>query len=142
MDMKNAIFEDSVKSGKQRLFIQRFAMALATYAVVIFAAFLVSSLGLGALNKFQWIIYIGVAVSGNAIFFALFYSGANLRFSDPSLTREQIIFASLFWMVAMYFQPAARPIVLLFYLPAFSFGMLRLTRRQYFEIVVLVMALF
>ena len=142
MDIKNAISEDSVKTGKQRLFIQRFAMALATYAVVIFAAFLVSSLGLAVLNKFQWIIYIGVAASGNAIFFALFYSGANLRFSDPSLTREQIIFASLFWMMALYFQPAARPIVLLFYLPAFSFGMLRLTRRQYIEIVVFVMALY
>ena len=62
-----------------------------------------------------------------------------LAFSDPSLTREQIFFSSLFGMVAMYSLPAARPIVLLFYLPAFSFGMLRLTRQQYLVLVVCVM---
>ena len=64
MYIKNTETEDAAKADRQRLFIQRFAMALATYAVVIFASFLVSSLGLSVLNKFQWAIYMGMAVSG------------------------------------------------------------------------------
>lgn len=127
---------------KQRLRLQRLALALATYAVVILATFIVTRFGLGAMKGPQWAMYIGIAVFGNAIFFALIFSGANLVFPDPSLTMEQILWSSLFSMVALYYLPEARPIVLLFYLPAFSFGMLRLTRKKYLLLVVCVMALY
>ena len=120
----------------------RFGMALGTYAVIILATFLVTSIGLGVMSRTQWAIYIGLAVFGNTIFFVLFYTRANLAFYDPSLTREQIFFSSVFAMVAMYYLPTARPIVLLFYLPAFSFGMLRLTRQQYLVMVLCVMGLY
>lgn len=128
--------------SKQRLRLHRFAMALLTYVVVILATLFVTSFGLGVMSGIQWAIYIGFAVFGNVMFFILFYTGANLKFSDPSLTREQIIYSALFGMVALYSLPAARPVVLMFYLPAFSFGMLRLTRRQYYAIVVCVMGLY
>lgn len=128
--------------SNQRLRLRRFGMALATYAVVILATFLVTSLGLGVMNGTQWAIYIGFAVFGNGIFFVLFYTGTNLGFSDPSLTREQILFSALFLVGALYFLPAARPIVLMFYLSAFSFGMLHLTRRQYLIMVACVMGLY
>lgn len=135
----NISSKDKTVQSKQRQRLYRFGMALATYAVIILATFLTTRLGLGVMNGTQWALYIGLAVFGNGIFFVLFYTGANLAFSDPSLTREQIFFSSLFGMVAMYSLPAARPIVLLFYLPAFSFGMLRLTRQQYLVLVVCVM---
>jgi hypothetical protein len=118
----------------QRLRLQRFAMALATYALVILATFLATRLGLGEMNGAQWATYIGFALFGNGIFSVLFYTNANLRFSDPSLTREQIVYSSLWGMIVLYFLPEARPIVLMFYLPAFSFGMLGLTRRQFFGV--------
>jgi hypothetical protein len=118
----------------QRLRLQRFAMALATYTLVILATFLTTRLGLGEMNGAQWVTYIGLALFGNGIFLVLFYTNANLRFSDPSLTREQIVYSSLWGMVVLYFLPEARPIVLMFYLPAFSFGILRLTLRQYFGV--------
>ena len=133
---------DKTVQNKQRLRLLRFGMALATYAVIILATFLVTIIGLGVMSGTQWAIYIGLAVFGNSIFFVLFFKGANLAFSDPSLTREQMFFSSLFAMVAMYYLPAARPIVLLFYLPAFSFGMLRLKRKQYLVMVVCVMGLY
>ena len=44
--------------------------------------------------------------------------------------------------MALYSLPEARSIVLMFYLPAFSFGMLRLTRQQYLVMVVCVMGLY
>jgi hypothetical protein len=81
-------------------------------------------------------------VVGNGAFFILFYTGMNLSFSDPSLTREQILLSSLFLLVPLYSLPAARPIVLMFYLTAFSFGMLRLKRRQYLLMLACVMGLY
>jgi len=134
--------EDKTLKIRQRLRLQRFGMALTTYIVVIFATFLVTNIGLGYLTNLQWVAYIGLALCGNIIFFLLFYTGANLSFSDPSLTREQILFSAVFGMVALYSLPEARPIVLLFYLPAFSFGMLRLTRQQYLKMVLWVMVLY
>jgi hypothetical protein len=76
------------------------------------------------------------------LFFILFNTGANLRFSEPSLTREQIVYASLYGIVAMYWLPEARPIILLFFIPPFSFGMLSLTLRQYLHVVACVMGLY
>ncbi len=128
--------------GKQRLRLLRFKMALATYAVVIVATLLITRLGLGVMSSAQWTVFIGLALLVNSIFFVLFHTNANLRFSDPSLTREQILCSTMWGMVVLYSLPAARPIVLQFYLPAFSFGMLRLTRRQYLAMVVYAMGLY
>ncbi len=128
--------------GKQRLRLLRFKMALATYAVVIVATLLITRLGLGVMSSAQWTVFIGLALLVNSIFFVLFHTNTNLRFSDPSLTREQILCSTVWGMVVLYSLPAARPIVLQFYLPAFSFGMLRLTRRQYLALVVYAMGLY
>lgn len=126
----------------QRLILQRFGMALATYSVVILALYLVTKLGLGVMNGTQWATYIGIVAFGNGVFFVLLFYGFNRGFSDPALTREQILFSSVCTMLVLYYLPAARPIALLFYLPAFSFGMLRLTRRQHFVIVACMMGLY
>jgi ABC-type multidrug transport system fused ATPase/permease subunit len=126
----------------QQLRLRRFAMSLATYAFVILATFLVTRLGFGRMSQTLWVLYIGLAVFGNSIFFVLFYTNVNLRFTDPSLTREQIVFSSLWGMIVLYCLPDARPIVLMFYLPSFSFGMLKLTRRQYFGVEALMLSLY
>ena len=71
----------------QRIRLQRFGMALATYALVILATVLVTRLGMGRLSISEWATFIGVAMFGDLVFFLLFYTGANQKFSDPSLTR-------------------------------------------------------
>jgi hypothetical protein len=126
----------------QQIRLRRFGMAVATYLVVIVAAFLVTRLGLGDMTAAQWVIYIGLGLIGNVVFCFLFYTNANLRFSDASLTWEQIVYSALWGMVPLYALPEARPVVLMFYLPAFSFGMLRLTRPQYLSAAACVMALY
>ncbi len=126
----------------QRLRMRRFRIALATYAVVMLATLLVTRLGLGVMSGAQWAAYIGLALLGNGMFFLLFYTNANLRFSDPSLTREQILYSAILGILVLYALPEARPIVLQFWLPAFSLGMLRLTRRQYLSMVPCLMALY
>ena len=125
---------------QQRLRMRRFGMAVATYAVVILSAFLTMPLGLGRMTPLQWALILAVALVGNAVFFFLLRTGRNLRFSDPSLTQAQIIFSGLWGLIPMYFLPAARSIFLMFYLLAFSFGMLHLNRRQYLKVTFVVMA--
>lgn len=117
-------------------------MALGTYGVVILAALLLSRLGLGTMSAVQWLLFVGLAVLLNAAFFVLFASGANLRFVDPSLTRLQIVASALWGTVPLWALPQARPIVLMFYLPAFSFGMLRFDRRGYFRVVAIILAIY
>jgi hypothetical protein len=140
--LENTQSKDRAVESEQRLRLRRFGMALFTYAVVILATVLITLLGLGEMNVVQWATYIGLALLGNTVFFILFVTHANLRFSDPSLTLEQIIYSGFWGMVPLYSLPEARPIVLMFYLPAFSFGMLRLTRRQYLSAVLIVMGLY
>jgi len=143
----NAASEKIVSTNKvakdlQRLRLRRFGMSVVTYATAILATFLITRLGIGALGPAQWATLIGLCLSGVGLFFVLFITNTNLRFSEPSLTREQIIFASIYGFVAMYWLPAARPIILLFFLPPFSFGMLSLTLRQYFFVVACVLGIY
>jgi hypothetical protein len=126
-------------NNSQKLRLRRFGIAIVTYAVVILATALISLLDLGDMNTAQWVAFIGMPLVVNTLFFFLFYTNTNLRFSEPSLTREQIVCSSLWGMIALYALPAARPIVLMFFLPAFSFGILRLTGRQYLGVALLVM---
>ena len=133
--------EEAVQSA-QSLRLRRFGMAVATYAIVICTAFLTTRLGLGQMTSAQWVIFIGIALIGNIVFSVLFHTGANLLFSDPSLTREQIVYSAAWGMVPLYALPEARPMVLMFYVPAFSFGMLRLTRRQFLSVTACVMGFY
>ena len=110
--------------------------------MVILATTISTWLGLGEMNFFQWVLFVSIAVLGNAAFFIVFYTRVNVRFSDPSLTWIQIFFSTLWGMIPMYFLPEARPIVLMFYLPAFSFGILQLNRMQYLKLVGSVMGLY
>jgi hypothetical protein len=126
----------------QRLRMRRFGMALGTYAFAIVTTALTTRLGLGKMSNAEWILFLGLALFGNAVFFLLFATRANLRFSDPSLTWIQIFYSGLWGMLVLYALPKARPIVLMFYVPAFSFGMLRLTRAQYLRLVAAVMGLY
>jgi len=126
----------------QRLRMQRFGMSVGTYAIVILSTVLITSLGLGEMSGTQWTTFIGLSLFGIILFFVLFHTNANLRFSEPSLTREQIIYSAFWGLPALYWLPEARPIILLFYLAPFSFGMLSLTLRQYLSVVAWVMGLY
>jgi len=141
MDEKT-VSEDQTVQRSQKLRLKRFRMSLFTWVFAILALVLVTQLGLGKMNAVQWIAVIGLCLLGNSVFFILFYTNRNLRFSDPSLTQQQIVFAGFWGIVPLYLLPEARPIVLMFNLPAFSFGILRLTRRQYYITVAIVMGFY
>lgn len=99
-------------------------MAAGTSLLAALALFACYWLGLLALN---------IAVGGAALigffvvlFYALFRSGLNLRFRDPSLTTEMIAAAVLTLAYLMYYAAPARNALSLFYPVALLFGVLRL----------------
>jgi diguanylate cyclase (GGDEF)-like protein len=63
-------------------------------------------------------------------FFTLFRSGWNLRFADPSLTTELIVASMVTLATFMYFVPAARAELDVFYLVILLFGLLHLGIRR------------
>ncbi|MGQ9858087.1 MAG: hypothetical protein ACUVS3_05275 [Thermodesulfobacteriota bacterium] len=133
--------EEAVREA-QRLRLRRFGMALATYALVTIASFVTQRLGLGRMSLLEWGIFVAIAIVGNAAFLTLFLTGRNLRFRDPSLTREQIVYSAIWGLWAAYHLPQARSIVLMFYVPAFCSGILRFNRRQDLQAVAVVMTLY
>jgi hypothetical protein len=134
--------ENDLVERAQQLRLRRFGMSVATYLVAVLATFLITHLGIGVLSTIQWVILIGWCLFGISIFFALFYTNVNLRFAEPSLTREQIVFSSFYGIMAMYWLPEARPIIFLFVLAPFSFGMLILTFRQFLVVAACLMGLY
>ncbi len=129
-------------SQKQQLRKARFGFAIITWIIFLAAMAAISSLGFGKVSNLQWSIAIGFSVAGNLIFATLFFTNTNLRFRDPSLTREQILFAAIWGLIPISLMHEARPLLLMLYVPAFSFGMLRMSRPQYFKVVLILMVLY
>jgi diguanylate cyclase (GGDEF)-like protein len=120
---------------RQSLRIGRFLMAAGTSLLACLALVLCAFLGL-----LPW----RVAVEGTAGvvtlmlgFYALFRSDLNLRFSDPSLTTEQVAAAILFLAYISYHAGPAREALTLFYPVAMLFGVLRLNAARLMVLAML-----
>lgn len=137
---KKLIDERSTRM-RQHLRLKRFGMAAGTYLVVILALLLTTRMGFGHLTHMQWLLIVGSAILVNGVFFTLCLTGVNLRYADPSLTWAQIFISALWGVTPTYSLAEMRPILLMFYIPAFSFGMLRLNRRQYLALVACVLGI-
>jgi len=113
---------------KQAVRIRIFLMAAGSYLVGYLV--LTVSYFLGVIGP-QPLKYLALPfVLPNIAFYTLFRTGLNLRFKEPSMTVAQIVMATLVIMYTVYLAEQVRPMVLLFYLILFLFGLLRLTTRQ------------
>src|SRR5574341_1416076 len=123
---------------RQSLRLGRFLMATGTSLLVCLALLLFAFLDLlpwrAALEGTAGVVVIGLA------FFVLFRTGLNLRFSDPSLTTEQIGAAILFLAYIMYHSGPAREAFALFYPVAMLFGVLRLSASRLMVLALLALA--
>jgi diguanylate cyclase (GGDEF)-like protein len=130
--MSEVLSEASVglppQDGRQSLRIARFLMAVGTSILVSVALALCAFLGL---VPWRAAIDGSIGVAGLvALFYALFRSGLNERFGDPSLTTEQVGAAILLLAYIMYHAGPARTVLAPFYLVAMLFGVLRLNVRR------------
>ena len=74
---------------------------------------------------------IGILTVFNIGLYFVYRTGLNKRFSDPSLTMLQMVIATLWTMVSVYYTYEARSLMLLPYLVVFVFGLFRLRVRQF-----------
>jgi diguanylate cyclase (GGDEF)-like protein len=113
---------------KQAVRIRIFWMAAGSYLV----GYLVLTVShfLGVIGP-QPLAYLAVPfLLPNIAFYTLFRTGLNLKFKEPSMTRAQIVVATLVIMYTVFLAEQVRPLVLMFYLILFLFGLLRLNTRE------------
>jgi diguanylate cyclase (GGDEF)-like protein len=77
-----------------------------------------------------FICFWGIVIC-NLLIYALIRSGLNKKFKDPSLTLLQMIIATFWVMVIVYYSDSMRSLVLLTYLVVFIFGLFRLNVWQF-----------
>ncbi len=110
---------------QQALRLKRFLIASVIYGI---GALLI---GVGAwMDVWENEVFIGfvlIAAAINALLFATFKSGLNLKSSDPSLTEWQILAAMVCMLYIAYHAGPARGVTLLWVLLGFMFSVFRLT---------------
>ena len=75
----------------QRLLLKRFALAAGTYALALMLLWLAFFTGHYPHSLTNVAVGSALVVICQATLFAVFYSGWNLRFADPSLTEAQVL---------------------------------------------------
>jgi diguanylate cyclase (GGDEF)-like protein len=113
---------------RQSLRLGRFILAAGTSLLIVLALGLLAAIGLlpwrAAVEGTAGIVTIA------ALFFYAFRSGFNTRFADQSLTTGQVGTAIVFLAYIMYHAGPARTPLMLFYLVAMLFGVLRLSATR------------
>ena len=125
----------------QRLLLKRFALAAGTYALALLLLWLAFFTGHYDAPLSSVAIGSALVVTSQAILFAVFYSGCNLRFADPSLTEAQVLMGLGWqtWLIAHVDE--ARGAFLVFYVLILLFGLFHLTRRVFIRCALLVLSL-
>jgi diguanylate cyclase len=116
----------------QTLRIKRLLMAFGSYLMWLVICFLFYSQGETSrltLNVLA-VSFLGIVIC-NLLIFAIIRSGLNKSFKDPSLTLLQMIMATFWVMVIVYYADSMRSLVLLVYLVVFVFGLFRLNVWQF-----------
>ena len=115
----------------QTLRIKRFLLAFGAYLIWNILVFIIYSIGLTRVP----LIILASCVSGNIIsnilIYAIIRTGLNKRFKDPSLTLLQMVLATFWIMVIVYYADTSRSAVLLVYLVVLVFGFFRLNVRLF-----------
>ena len=126
-------------AAQQRLRMQRFLMSVSLYA--LWAVTTVAAWLTGVIDApSPALLVLGFGVLATVIgFWALFATGANLRFGDPSLTLAQCVLGLSWLMLLMYIVPQWRDLLLAVFLIVLMFGTFQLRPRQF---VVLSLAAF
>ena len=122
---------------KQAVRMRRYYIAAFTSLLVLFLIFACSWLGF---VDSKILVIAGLLILFfTVLFYVLFRTQLNLKFSDPSLTAPQMLASSLTMVYVMHNAGAARGIFLVVILMIFVFGIFRLQGREFLQIAVIVL---
>lgn len=120
----------------QSVRIKRFLIAFASYSVWSTIALITFLLGITPVSPHVFsLCCLGIFLC-NILIYAAIRSGFNKRFDDPSLTLLQMIVATFWAMLILYYADEARGTVLILYLVVFVFGLFKLNLRQFLYLSV------
>ncbi|WP_252270940.1 GGDEF domain-containing protein [Pseudomonas subflava] len=119
------------KRSLQSLLLKRFGMAVASYALVLLLMWVALWAGVYSGSVSLALLCTGLVITSQLIFYALFRSGRNLRFADPSLTEAQILVGLALHTVLLAQFDNARGSMLMFYLIILMFGVFQLRPRVF-----------
>jgi len=111
----------------QTLRLKRFFMSFGSYAMWFAICVLLYSQGqVQRLTSNVLVISFWGILICNLLIYWIIRSGMNKQLKDPSLTLVQMIIATFWIMVIVYYADSARSMVLLVYLVVFVFGLFKL----------------
>lgn len=122
----------------QNLLLKRFILATGTYALAILLLWLAIFTGHFQGSVSSAMIGTALVMLSQSLLFAVFFTGYNLRFADPSLTQLQVLLGIGWqtWLIAHL--DSARGAFLVFYLLILLFGLFHLPRRAFIRSAALV----
>lgn len=119
------------KDFDQTLRIKRFLMACGAYIIWSAICFIGYSLELTTVPLRILVAGVSASFLLNILLYVIFRTGLNKKFKDPSLTLLQMLIATFWIMVVVYYAYEARSGVLLVYMVVLVFGFFRLRIRQF-----------
>jgi diguanylate cyclase (GGDEF)-like protein/PAS domain S-box-containing protein len=124
--------------ARQALRLRRFSTA--AFGYVLATALLAVAWALGKLPASTLLEAAAAFIASNIILYAVIRSGFNLRFSEPSLTRVQIVVAITILMYVVYHMDEGRSVALFAAFVVFLFGIFRLSTRQFIAVTLYTLA--
>ncbi len=115
----------------QTLRIKRFFIAFGAYLIWSTIFFLLYSLKLTIVPLNVLVAYVSASFFVNILLYVVFRTGLNKIARDPSLTLLQMVIATFWIMVIMYYAREGRSACLLVYMVVLVFGFFRLRVGQF-----------
>jgi len=122
---------------RQAVRIQRFHMALASYALWASIVLIAWMGGLLAMPAWLLAATLGGVVLSNAWFWHMLRSGRSLLRSDPSMTLPQVALALLWVLVIIGASHVDRSLMMVVYIVVMLFGIFRLDRADFLRLTAL-----
>jgi GGDEF domain-containing protein len=141
MRMKSTVIRFLLTSKgdpRQSVRLRRFLLASATYAICL--PLLLLAWVLGMIEREPALLVAAAMIAANLGFYAVFRSGLNMKFADPSLTRVQVLAAVTVLMFAVYSFDDGRAMVLNLALVVLTFGVFRFTTREFVRTALWILA--
>ena len=122
---------------RQAARLRSFLLASATYTVCVPLLGLAYALNLIARDPA--LVVGALVIAANLGLYLVFRAGLNLKFSDPSLTRAQVLLAIAILMYAVYSFDQGRAMVLNLALVILTFGVFRFDTREFVRTALLIL---